>query len=116
MESAQTGFMLLSTGATIQRLLLTRTRRACVTIRGRTIAPTLVAPQVPNERVEAMKEIERPHRLTVRIERVGDGFEAWIEEPDTTEPHWTMSGPVVPYEEAVEEVAEALKRHLLSPD
>ena len=61
-----------------------------------------------------MSETNQPHKLTVRIDRVDGRFEASIEEGGIEQPHWTMSGPVVRYEEAVDEVTEALKRHLLA--
>lgn len=61
-----------------------------------------------------MKETDKRHELTVRIEPVDDRFEASIEEPWVEVPHWTISGPILRYEEAVDEVADALKRHLLA--
>jgi hypothetical protein len=39
-------------------------------------------------------------------------YEASIEERGVETPHWTMSGPPQRYEEVVEEVVEALRRHL----
>lgn len=56
----------------------------------------------------------RSHRLTVRIEAVDSRFSCLIEEPGLEEPHYVMSGPPLPYEEAVEELARALKEHLLA--
>lgn len=61
-----------------------------------------------------MDERNKPHTLTVRIDPVDNRFEASIEEAGVKAPHWTMAGPAVGYEEAVEEIAEALKRHLLA--
>jgi hypothetical protein len=57
----------------------------------------------------------RAHRLLLAIEPVNGLFEARIEEPDTGLPHFTMAGPPRPYGEVVEEVLDALRRHLLSP-
>lgn len=61
-----------------------------------------------------MNERDKPHTLTVRIDPVDDRFEASIEEAGVDRPHWTMAGPAVRYEDAVAEVVEALKRHLLA--
>lgn len=60
-------------------------------------------------------EQHRRHHLVVRIEPSGEMFEASIAEPDTDKPHWVMSGPPLPYEEVVDEVLQALERHLRSP-
>ena len=57
----------------------------------------------------------RPQRLLVAIELVDGLFEARIEEPGTERPHFEMAGPPRPYGEVVEEVLDALRRHLLSP-
>jgi hypothetical protein len=57
----------------------------------------------------------RSHELIVRIDAVDGLFEARIEEPGTGYSHFTMSGPPRPYGEVVEEMLEALRRHLLSP-
>jgi len=63
------------------------------------------------ERTEAHKR----HRLVVRIDPADGLFEASIAEPDTDKPHWVMSGPPLSYDEVVEEVLQALERHLRSP-
>jgi hypothetical protein len=57
----------------------------------------------------------RTHRLVVRIEPADGLFEASIAEADGGTPHWTMSGPPLPYDEVVDEVLQALERHLRSP-
>jgi hypothetical protein len=57
----------------------------------------------------------RTHRLFVRIEPADSLFEASITEADGETPHWTMSGPPLPYDEVVDEVVKALERHLRSP-
>lgn len=61
-----------------------------------------------------MAEIEKAHELIVRILPTEDPnlYEASIEEQGVEAPHWTMSGPPQRYEDVVEEVAEALRRHL----
>jgi hypothetical protein len=61
-----------------------------------------------------MEEIEKTHELIVRIVPAEDPnmYEASIEERGVETPHWTMSGPPQRYEEVVEEVVEALRRHL----
>jgi hypothetical protein len=51
----------------------------------------------------------------VRIEPVDGLFEASIAEPDAEAPHWVMSGPPLPYDEVVDQVLQALDRHLRSP-
>jgi hypothetical protein len=51
----------------------------------------------------------------VAIEPADGLFEARIEDPGTERLHFAMAGPPRPYGEAVEEVLEALRRHLLSP-
>ena len=57
----------------------------------------------------------RTHKLVVRIEPKNGLFEASIAEPDAEAPHWVMSGPPLPYDEVVDEVVQALERHLRSP-
>ena len=57
----------------------------------------------------------RTHRLVVRIEPKDGLFEASIAEPDAESPHWVMSGPPLGYDEVVDEVLQALERHLRSP-
>jgi hypothetical protein len=57
----------------------------------------------------------RAHRLVVRIEPKDGLFEASISEPDSEAPHWVMSGPPLTYDEVVDEVLQALERHLRSP-
>lgn len=56
----------------------------------------------------------RRHALTVRIEPSNGLFEASIEEAGAAAPHFVMSGPPSEYGEAVEEVIDVLRRHLLS--
>jgi hypothetical protein len=56
----------------------------------------------------------RAHRLVVAIEPVDGLFEGRIEEPGTGRPHYSMAGPPRPYGEVVQEVLEALHRHLTS--
>jgi hypothetical protein len=50
----------------------------------------------------------------VRLEPVDGRFSCLIEEPGLEEPHYVMSGPPLPYEEAVEDLVRALKEHLLA--
>lgn len=57
----------------------------------------------------------RTHRLVVRIDPADGLFEASITEPDADTPHWVMSGPPLPYDEVVDQVLQALERHLRSP-
>jgi hypothetical protein len=57
----------------------------------------------------------RTHQLVVRIDPADGLFEASISEADRGTPHWTMSGPPLPYDEVVDEVLQALDRHLRSP-
>ncbi len=57
----------------------------------------------------------RHHELVVRIDRADGLFEASILEPNTGRVHFAMSGPPRPYEEVVDELLDALRRHLLSP-
>lgn len=57
----------------------------------------------------------RSHRLVVVIEPVDGLFEGRIEEPAAERPHFSMAGPPRPYEEVVEELLDALRRHLTSP-
>jgi hypothetical protein len=59
-------------------------------------------------------EEHKAHRLTVRLEPVGGRFSCLIEEPGLEEPHYAMSSPPLPYEEAVEDLVRALKEHLLA--
>lgn len=60
-------------------------------------------------------EQHKRHHLVVRIEPADGLFEASIAEPDTDTPHWVMSGPPLAYDEVVDEVLQALERHLRSP-
>jgi hypothetical protein len=57
----------------------------------------------------------RRHELVVRIEPVDGLFEGSVMEADTGRVHFAMSGPPRPYGEVVDELLEALRRHLLSP-
>ena len=57
----------------------------------------------------------RAHRLVVAIEPVDGLFEGRIEEPGVERPHFSMAGPPRPYDEVVEELLDALRRHLTSP-
>ena len=59
-----------------------------------------------------MDEEHKAHRLTVRLAPADGRF--LIEEPGLEEPHHVMSGPPLPYEEAVEDLARALKQHMLA--
>jgi hypothetical protein len=54
------------------------------------------------------------HRLVVRIEPVDGRFSCLIEEPGLKDPHYVMSGPPLQYEEAVDDLARALREHLLA--
>ena len=58
-----------------------------------------------------------PHQLSVRIEASEDDdlYRGSIVEEETGLVHFAMSGPARPYREVVEEVLEALRRHLLAP-
>lgn len=79
----------------------------------------LIEPATPNPPGAHMRHERtakhRTHRLVIHIEQADGLFEASIEEPDGGKPHWTMSGPPLPYDEVVDEVIEALGRHLRSP-
>jgi len=57
----------------------------------------------------------RTHRVVIRIDRADGLFEASITEADGGTPHWTMSGPPLPFDEVVDEVLQALERHLRTP-
>lgn len=58
----------------------------------------------------------RAHHLVVRIEPADGEFEASIREADSeATPHFVMSGPPASYAEVVDELVEALRRHLLEP-
>lgn len=61
-----------------------------------------------------MSEREKPHRLVVSLEPIDSRFSCLIEEPGLEEPHYVMSGPPLPYEEAVDDLVHALKEHLLA--
>jgi hypothetical protein len=61
-----------------------------------------------------MDEAHKAHRLVARIEPVDGRFSCLIEEPGREEPHYVMSGPPLPYEEAVDDLVRALKEHLLT--
>jgi len=54
------------------------------------------------------------HRLVVRLESVDGRFSCLIEEPGLEAPHYVMSGPPLPYEEAVDDLVRALREHLLA--
>jgi hypothetical protein len=61
-----------------------------------------------------MNEENKAHSLMVRIEPVDGRFSCMIEEPGAQEPHYVMSGPPLPYDEAVDDLTRALKEHLLA--
>ena len=61
-----------------------------------------------------MSAEHKAHLLTARIEPVDGRFSCLIEEPALEEPHYVMSGPPLPYEEAVEDLVRALREHLLA--
>jgi len=61
-----------------------------------------------------MDEEQKAHNLVVRIEPVDGRFSCMIEEPGVPEPHYMMSGPPLPYDEAVEDLTRALTEHLLA--
>jgi hypothetical protein len=55
-----------------------------------------------------------PHRLLVAIEDADGLFECSIEEPDAETPRFVMRGPPREYRDAVEELVESLRAHLLA--
>ena len=61
--------------------------------------------------------MHRPHQLTVKIESAGEGdlYRGSIQEEETGIVHFAMSGPARPYREVVDEVLDALRRHLIAP-
>jgi hypothetical protein len=61
-----------------------------------------------------MNDEHKAHRLTVLLEPVDGRFSCLIEEPGLEEPHYVMSGPPLPYEQAVDDLVRALKEHLLA--
>jgi hypothetical protein len=73
-----------------------------------------VLPRVVHMEHEHAAE-HRSHRLVVVIEPVNGLFEGRIEEPGAERPHFSMAGPPRPYAEVVEEVVDALRRHLTNP-
>jgi hypothetical protein len=55
------------------------------------------------------------HELIVRIRTTDGRFEASMEEPGIEAPHFAMSGPPGEYGDAVEDLVDALREHLLNP-